>query len=441
MKKIVRKFQEITSNQTLMKKIGFTLLMLALYRLLIFIPIPFVNVDILMQGMGESAAAAGFGYLIMLMWGALSNFAIIAIGVSPYITSSIIIQLLSSVLPQLEELTEQWDVGRAKINQYTRRLTAPMAFIQGIGMCFIMNSMLWGQVIDTSNILIVLGTAFLLTVGSLILMWMWEMITEKWISNGISLLIFASIVSWIMSKAYSSLGSWENVVGIVLFMVCIVLVLTILSIFILKSQKEIPVIYTKSGKVQQSSILPIPMNPVGMVPIIFAMAFVSFPYLLSQLITQFQPANERLMAIADWIQLNFNIYATQPGLLAIILYVVFIVGFTFLYTLITFSPDRMSDSIQKKWWYVPGIRPGKATSKYINGILMHLCLRWGLWLALIAVYTYILNAIPFITQIATALWGMPTIVAGSGVIIIVWVVQDLLNRVDTDLVMAKYEKY
>ena len=177
-----------------------------------------------------------------------------------------------------------------------------------------------------------------------------------------------------MQKAYTSLASGENVVAIVLFMVLIVLVLTLLSIFILKSQKEIPVIYTKSGKVQQSSILPIPLNPVGMVPIIFAMAFVSFPYLMSQLITQFQPANEKLMAIANWIQLNLNIYSSNPGRLAIIFYVIFIVGFTFLYTSITFNPERIADSIQKRGGYVPGIRPGKQTTNYINKILMHLCL-------------------------------------------------------------------
>lgn len=441
MKKVARKFQEIVSNKELMKKIGFTLLILALYRLLVFVPVPFVNIDTLMSGAMDSGAAAGFGYLVMLMGGALSNFAIVAIGVSPYITSSIIFQLLGSVIPKLEELQEQGDVGRAKISQYTRRLTAPLAFVQGIGMVFIMNQMLGGNAIDTGNILVVCWTAFMLTVGSLILMWMGEMITEKGISNGISLLIFASIVSGIMQKAYTSLASGENVVAIVLFMVLIVLVLTLLSIFILKSQKEIPVIYTKSGKVQQSSILPIPLNPVGMVPIIFAMAFVSFPYLMSQLITQFQPANEKLMAIANWIQLNLNIYSSNPGRLAIIFYVIFIVGFTFLYTSITFNPERIADSIQKRGGYVPGIRPGKQTTNYINKILMHLCLWWGLGLALIAIYTYVLDAIPFITQIASALGGMPTIVAGSGVIIIVGVVQDILNKVETDLVMAKYEKY
>ena len=174
----MRKAKEIVNNKTIMKKIGFTLLILALYRLLTFVPVPFVDIDTLMNGTLESEAAGGFGYLVMLMGGALSHFSIIAIGVSPYITSSIILQLLSSVIPSLEELTEQGEVGQAKINQYTRYLTLPMAFLQGIGMTFIMNSMLGGQAIETSigNILLV---GLVLACGSLLLMRLGELITDK----------------------------------------------------------------------------------------------------------------------------------------------------------------------------------------------------------------------------------------------------------------------
>ena len=439
MKKFRRKVKEITSNKTIMKKVYFTLGILALYRLLIYIPVPFVDVSSIINSSLDAWAAWGFGYLVMLMGWALENFAIIAIWVSPYITASIILQLLSSVLPSLEELTEQWEVGQNKINQYTRLLTVPMAFLQWIGMTYLMNSMLgWNAVAtDFGTVLLV---AFVLTVGAVWLMWLWELITEKWVSNGISLLIFASIVSGIFQKWYNSL-SWSNWFYVLLFMLAIVLVLILLSIFILKSTKEIPVIYTRSWKVQQSSILPIPMNPVGMVPIIFAMAFVSFPYLCFQLLHNFMPMNEKIAAISNWIELHLNIYSTQPGWLAILCYVILIVAFTFLYAMITFSPDRISDNIQKRGGYVPWIRPWKATAKYINGVLMHLCLWWGLGLALIACYTYIFNWIPFLQNIATALGWLPTVVTGSGVIIIVWVVQELINKIQTDMVMKRYEKY
>jgi len=142
--------------------------------------------------------------------------------------------------------------------------------------------------------------------------------------------------------------------------------LILLSIFILKSTKEIPIIYSRRGKVQESSFLPIPMNPVGMIPIIFSIAFVSFPYLLSKLIVQFQPMNERLMAMANWIEINLNIYTQNPGPLAILFYFILIVVFTFFYTLIVFSPDKISDNVQKRGGFIPGIRPGKETAKYIN---------------------------------------------------------------------------
>lgn len=280
-----------------------------------------------------------------------------------------------------------------------------------------------------------------MAVGSILLMWIGELITEKGISNGISMLIFASIVAGITQQMTRDFSSASSVWGVLIFMLVIVLVLVVLSIFILKSLKEIPIIYAKQGKAQQSSLLPIPLNPVGMVPIIFAMAFVSFPHLLAKLITQFQPGNGKLVAVANWIEAHFNIYAQNPGVLAVVVYVLFIVLFTFFYAMITFSPDRIADNIQKRGGFIPGIRPGKATAKYINGILMHLCLWGGLGLALIGIYTYILQWLPFVQKLVEMIGSLPVVVTGSGVIIIVGVVQEIVNKVQGDLVMQKYEAY
>ena len=385
-------------------------------------------------------SGSDFGYFVMLLWWALDQFSFIAIWISPYITASIIMQLLWVVLPSVEELTEQGEVWHAKINQYTRYLTFPLAFLQGIGSVYLINSMLGWAAIST-DIGTVLLAGFVMAVGSIILMWMWELITEKWVSNGISMLIFSSIVAWITQQVYGSLASSTSVVGVLIFMLVIVLVLVVLSILIIKSIKEIPIIYAKQGKAQQSSLLPIPMNPVGMVPIIFAMAFVSFPQLLAKLITQFQPGNWRLVSVANWIDAHFNIYAQNPWVWAVLLYVVFIVLFTFFYAMITFSPDRIADNIQKRGGFIPGIRPGKATAKYINGILMHLCFWWWLWLAVVGIYTYILQWIPFIQQLVESIWSLPVVVTWSWVIIIVWVVQEIINKIQWDLVMQKYEMY
>jgi len=256
-------------------------------------------------------------------------------------------QLLGSVVPKLEELTEQGEAGQQKIQQYTRYISVPLAFLQSIGMVFFINYLLGGHVVSTAPLSLIV-TAFTMTVGSVLLMRIGELITENGISNGISLLIFASIVSGITQKIYSSMAGSSSIFGVTLFMLIIVLGLILLSIFILKSIKEIPVIYARRGRVEESSSLPIPMNPVGMVPIIFSIAFVSFPYLLSKLITQFQSANLRLVGIANRIEANLNIYTQQPGIPAIVLYFALIIVFTFFYTLIVFSPERISDNIQKR---------------------------------------------------------------------------------------------
>lgn len=439
MSKFKKKFNSIITNKSLMKKIWFTLWILAIYRLLVHIPVPFVNIDTLMWQIG-TVSASGLWYMIMMLWWSLENFSIIAIWLSPYINASIIMQLLGAVIPSLEQLTEEWEAWQQKINQYTRYLSIPLAFLQWIGMVYFMNYLLWGNVIDTSAGTLILA-ALAMTVGSVLLMWLWELITEKWIANGISILIFSSIVAWITQSVYWSLSWTSSVWWMLLFMLIIVLVLIILSIFILKSVKEIPIIYARKGKVQESSILPIPMNPVWMIPIIFSMAFVSFPYLLSKIIVQFQPMNDRLVHAADWIEANLNIYSQQPGVWAVLLYFALIVVFTFFYTLIVFSPEKMSDNIQKRWGFVPWIRPWKETSAYINKILMHLCLWWWFGLALIGIYSYVLNYIPFIQNLVQSLWSLPVIVTWSWVIIIVWVVQEIINKIETDLIMQRYEKY
>jgi len=437
MKKIFQRLQDIRTNKTIMKKIGFTLVMLAAYRLLVNVPVPFVDIDALMSATID--AQSGLGYFVMLLGGSLKNFSIIAAGLSPYINASIIMQLLWSVVPKLEELTEQGEAGQVKIQQYTRYLTVPLAFLQWVGMVFFINSLLGGNVIEPTTVNILLS-ATTMTVGSLLLVRIWELITEKWISNGVSLLIFASIVSGITQQVYGSLSGAGNFTGVLVFMLVIVLVLILLSIFILKSIKEIPIVYARKGKVEETSSLPIPLNPVGMIPIIFAIAFVTFPYLAGKMIAQFQPMNSKLMAFATWTESNLNIYSQDPSRLVVIFYFILIIAFTFFYTLIVFSPEKIADNIQKRGGFIPGIRPGKETAKHLNKILMHLCLRGGAGLALIGVYSYIIDDLPFIQDIIQSLGSMPMVVTGSWVIIIVWVVQDLLNKVESEVLMKKYEK-
>jgi len=411
--------------------------MLALYRLLVLVPVPFVDISVLVERTLDTSSS-WLGYFVMFLGWSLENFSLIAVGLAPFINASIIFQLLSAVIPHLEELTEQGEVGQQKIQQYTRYLTVPLAFVQGIGMVFFINYLLGGAVIDTS-IGTLLLSAFAMTVGAVLLMWFGELITEHGIANGISILIFSSIVAGMTQQVSVSLAASSSLVGIILFMLVIIVWLIILSIFILKSIKEIPVVYAKQGKVQETSMLPIPLNPVGMIPIIFAIAFITFPYLLGRLAVQFQPMNTNLVAVANWIEVNLNIYSQQPALPAIILFFLLVVVFTFFYTMIVFSPERIADTIQKRGGFIPGIRPGEETAKYLNKILMHLCLRGWSGLAAVGVYSYVLNYIPFIQDIVLAVGSLPVVITGSGVIIIVWVVQDIMNKVSGELLTSKYD--
>lgn len=437
MKTFIRKFKDIFGNKTIRNKILFTIGILALYRLLVLVPVPFVDIDLLIASTLDSSSA-WLGYFVMFLWWSLENFSLIAVWLAPFINASIILQLLSAVIPHLEELTEQGEVGQQKIQQYTRYLTVPLAFVQGIGMVFFINYLLGGAVIDTSFGTLMLS-AFAMTVGAVLLMWLWELITEKGIANGISILIFSSIVAGMTQQVSVSIASASSLLWIILFMLVIVIALVILSIFILKSLKEIPIVYAKQGKVQETSLLPIPLNPVGMIPIIFSIAFITFPYLLWRLAIQFQPMNNNLVALANWIEVNLNIYSQQPALPAIILFFILVVVFTFFYTMIVFSPERIADTVQKRGGFIPGIRPGEETAKYINKILMHLCLRGGAWLAAVGVYSYILNYIPFVQDIVLAVGSLPVVITGSGVIIIVWVVQDIMNKVSSELLTSKYD--
>lgn len=429
---------DMFTNRTVRKKILWTLWILAIYRFLVYIPVPFV--DITAWASSTIQSGGGLEYFAMLLWGTLEQFSIIAVGLIPYINASIIMQLLTAVLPQLEELQEQGEQGTQKIQQFTRRITFPLAFVQSIGMVYFINYLLGGNIIAT-DIGTVLITAFALSVGSIILVWLGEMITEKGISNGISILIFASIISGITSQTYTYVGaSGTDLLSVVIFMILIVLVLVILSVLLVKTRKDIPVVYARQGKVEETASLPIPLNPVGMIPIIFSVAFATFPYLLSQIVVNTGSQNVMMQNIARWIEINFNIYAQQPGPIAIVVYFLLIVAFTFFYAMITFNPERIADNIQKRGGFIPGIRPGEETAAYLSSVLNHLCLWGGVGLGFIGIYSYILSYIPFVQQAALSIGSIPVIVSGAGVIIIVWVVQELVNKINAELLMERYDK-
>jgi preprotein translocase subunit SecY len=346
MNTLISQMQAIFGNRVLKKKILITIALLALYRFLVFVPVPFVDITTLISK--TLISDTGLEYFAMLLGGTIDNFSLIAVGLVPYINASIIMQLLGAVVPALEELQEQGEQGQQKIQQYTRWLSFPLALLQGIGMVYFINYLLGGAVIST-DIGTILMSAFALAVGSMLLIWIGELITEYGISNGTSLIIFASIVAGISSQTYTYLStSAGNLIGTVVFMLLIIGVLMLLTILLIKTRKDIPVVYARQGGSKETASLPIPLNPVGMIPIIFSVAFVTFPYLVSQIIIKLGSQNPMIQNAAKWIETNFNIYTQQPALPVIIAFFLLIVLFTFFYALITFNPEKMADTIQKR---------------------------------------------------------------------------------------------
>ncbi len=428
--------RKMLSNPVLQKKIGYTLLLLALYRLLVFVPVPFADIDVLVNF--TNLQNSSLSYFALLLWGTLDQFSLLAVGLAPYINASIIVQLLTGVIPKLESLQEEGETGQKQIAQITRYLTLPLAFLQGIGVTYFVNYYLGGNAIDLtwSTILLV---ALIMSFGSLLLVWIGDLITEHGLGNGTSMIIFASIVAGITSSLYSSVSAASNWVSVLIFILIFVAILVILCIFLIKTTKEIPVIYARQGKVQQTSILPFPLNPVGMVPIIFSIAFVSFPYLMTQLMSKFGWSTQGLKNSADWIEANFNIYNSNPTWLTIIVYFLLVVFFTFFYALVQFNPEKIADNIQKRGGYIPSIRPGKETVAYITKIIWHLCFWWGMGLWILACYSYLLNRIPLLQNLFQWFGTIPVIVTGSGIIIIVWVVQDIMNKMKSEQYMKEME--
>ncbi len=438
---MLNNIKHIFTSKNIRNKILFTIAILVIYRFFIFVPVPFVNIDILKITVSHSTE--WLQLFAMLMGGSLKKFSIVALWLIPFINASIIIQLLTVVIPHLEDLKEEWETGNIKIQQYTRWLTFPLAFLQAIWMIYLINSYLPG-VIDVTHFSVVLASAFTLTVGTVLLIWLGEIITEKGVSNGISLLIFASIVSGMTSAFLKFTGGTENwsLASVVTFILVIVLVLIILSILLIRTRKEIPITYAKAWKIQETAVLPIPLNPVGMIPIIFAMVFVSFPYLLWQVLYKFNPTSPATTAIKSFTETYLNIMTQNPHWVAISLYFLLIVLFTFFYSWVTFKPEKMAEQIQKRGGYIAGIRPWEDTANYLNNVINHLCFWWGIGLWVIGIYTYIINMIPFIQDAVRSGWlnAVPVIVSGAWVIIIVWVVQEMINKLNADLLMEKYSK-
>lgn len=424
--------RQIWHSKDLRNKILFTLFIVLLFRIMAQISIPGANLESLRQIFAQNQL---LGMFSMLTGGSAENFSIILMGLSPYINASIIIQLLTVIVPKLENISKEGEHGRRTLNAYTRWLTIPIAILQSYGMIVLLNSQSQVPIIDTGSANIILPVMVTVTAGSILLMWLGELITEKGISNGVSILIFAGIIAGIPSIIGQSLAlgqdSAETLIPLVV-MILVTLILTILVILITEGQRNIPITYAGRGVRSQSvtSSLPIRVNQAGMIPIIFAVSVVSFPTIIS---TFFQSSNNEVLRniasfLAIWFQQNSPAY--------LIFYFLLVLAFTFFYVSITFNPEQVAENIQKRGGYIPGIRPGKQTAEYLGKISNRLNLYGGLFIGFIAISPILLTS----AFTSLALGAVPSLISGAGLIIVVGVVLEILRQINAQLVMHDYNK-
>lgn len=420
---ITRTIQSIYKIRDLRKKIIAVLLLILVYKFLAVVPIPGVNTTWLAAIIEGQRGLAFFSAL--MGWG-LENFSVILMGLSPYINAVIIIQLLGVIVPKIWDLQKEWEQGQKIITKYTRWLTLPLAFLQSYGMIVLLNSLAWGSIIDVNNLWIVLTAMTIATAGTIFLMWLWEVMTEYGISNGISLIIMA----WVLSMAPSAIMQYVASSEYALFAGILIITLLIIYIIIKFTEwhRRIPIIYAKTWW-EEKSFFPIKINQAGMIPIIFAVSLVTFPAIIGQVLANSNWV--RASQVGTFLLENFSMQ--NPSWMFIWIYFLLVVGFSFFYVSITFNTEQVAENIQKRGWYIPWIRPGEETANYLQWVSNRLNLFGGSFLALIAILPYVMWK--FLGQTVTF------VIDWAWLIIIVAVILDLVRRVDGEMKMFDYSKY
>lgn len=429
-----RTISNIMKVDDLRKRIIFTLLVLIVYRIGAFIPVPNINTDILkLQDQANSNDV--FGLLNTFSGGALFQFSIFAMGIMPYITASIIVQLLSmDVIPIFTQWAKEGEVGRKKLGQITRYGTIVLGLIQAFGLAIGFNRVYnTALVLDPSFVTYAL-IAIVLTAGTAFLMWLGEQITEKGIGNGISIIIFAGIVAAIpngMQQIYKTQiadagdALFLNIIKVVIIVIVIIAIIAGV-IFVQQGVRKIPVQYAKRvvGRKMfggQSTHIPLKVNAAGVIPVIFALSLLVFP----PTIASFWRGN----VVADWIITNLNY--THP--LGMVLYVLLIIGFTYFYTFVQINPVQMADQMKKNGGYIPGIRPGKTTSVYLTRVMTRITLSGALFLAAISILPMLLGGLA----------GLPSSVSigGTSLLIVVGVGLETMKQIETQLIKRHYKGF
>lgn len=408
------------------KKILFTAGILVIFRIFAHIPVSGVNLDALRTLFSQNQF---LGLLDIFSGGTLANFSVMALGLNPYINASIIMQMSTLVFPKLEALQKEGDEGRRKINQYTRYLTVPLASIQAVGMFTLLRTQ---GIISIQNPVEIIAFILTMTAGTMFMVWLGELITERGVGNGISILIFAGIVGRlpVLLGQTASTTTSQNLTNIITFSVLGIVVIASIVI-VNEATRRVTVYYARrvrGNKIYggQSTHLPLRLNQAGVIPIIFAVSLILLPSLMASVLAG--SSNESLSQIATTITILFD----PNGILYNVVYFSLVVVFAFFYTSVVFNPKKIAEEIQKYGGFIPGVRPGTPTAKYLNYILVRITLFGALFLGTIAI-------LPSVASLFTNVQNL--ILGGTGILIVVSVVLETLKSIEAQLVMRNYEGY
>jgi preprotein translocase subunit SecY len=419
---VLKAFVNAFKIPDLRKKILFTLLIIAVFRLGSHVPVPDVDLQKLDAIRNAAGNLGALAFIDLFSGGALTRFAVFSLGIMPYITSSIIMQLLTVVIPKLEQWQQQGEVGIKKITQWTRYMTVSLALLQSTGLVFLFNSSF--KVIRVFSAPRVLFIVITLTAGTAMIMWLGELVTQRGIGNGMSILIFTSVISRLPSQGLTLYQEGGPAKFYFLFALGIGIILAV--VYMEQGQRRIPVQYAKRvvGRRMmggQSTYIPLKVNQAGVIPIIFASSVLYFPSLLQNVIH------------VSWFQ-NFinNDILRQQSIVYMMIYGTLVVFFAYFYTAIQFDPVRTADDIRKYGGFVPGIRPGRPTAEYLSNILNRITLPGSLFLASIAL----------IPTIFLAVWSINAFpFGGTTILITVGVALETMKQLESQLMMRHYEGF
>jgi preprotein translocase subunit SecY len=430
----MEQIRQIFTNPELRKRLFFTLVMLAIFRLGVHVSVPGVNVEILQSALNSKAGDFA-GMIDLFSGGGFKKFSIFALGITPYITASIVLQLMGAVVPQLEQLQKkEGEAGRKKINQWTRYLTVALAFVQGIGIATMAQAIQVG-VVENPGMGFKLMCAFTLTTGTIFIMWIGEQITERGVGNGISLMIFAGIVSGLPRGVQTIYTLFvDSIRGInptppgAYFLLIAIMIAVLLAVVTMENAyRRIPIHYARrvdSSRMasQRSSYLPLKVNTGGVMPVIFASSIIYFPVTIANF-TQW----EWLSKVSSYISYDSHFWIYTP------LFVGVVVFFAFFYTSIVFNPDETAENMKRSGGYIPGIRPGKETSVYMDGILSKLTFAGAIYLAIVSLLPLVLMK---------NVQGMSNIYyGGTSLLIVVGVAMDTVAQLNSYQAMRRYDGF